>query len=244
MDVKGINKMSNLVRVIVLNFLIITISGCASDTIMPYVENAKKSYQDRTDFYYGLPCCSEIKDLVVTNFESELTFTMEENKSLIMLNGSQTNYLLFALPEEKGLYYYNVNSFEVDHKFSFIPRISSLDTDFNVINSTDPRFIGYRYENLVWDDTHFWLYFKIDTRKNKAKYLIIHQQEHVGTKFKAISKISYYVDSVVTNGIPISYGGTRAAISLSTLVSPSGVLRLRKLNFWDRPIYENVVFPL
>ncbi len=209
----------------------------------PKIVGGEKNYQERFYYYYGLECCKPLNELNVTSFKDEITFTMEENADLIRLNGFQTNYMFFELPKERGEHLYGIRSFYVDHKFAYIPQVTALNEHYNVIESTQASYIQYQHQTLIWDDSHFWLYFKFNTKNNPdQKYFIVHLQAEIGTDFRASPKEYTNVDTMFVNGQPVSHVNKSTSFSFPTLVSPSGVLLLQKLGFWNKPVNNNIFY--
>ncbi len=230
-------------KFIALICIALWLSGCASSRHLPKVENAEKSYSQRMATYNSQRCCKPMGELTVTDFDNELIFTMEENKDLISLNGQETNYMLFRVPESSETLYYGIRSFYIEHKFAYIPKVSVLDKSFNVLGSTHPSYIQYQHQSLVWDDSHFWLYFSIENNKHSGvAYVVIHQQEELGSKFQITPKESSNIETTFINGQPISYSQNTTSFSFPTLVSPSGILVLQKLNSWNKPINNNIFY--
>ena len=235
--------MQKKLKCIALISLVIWLSGCASSRHLPQVAKAEKSFSERMATYKAKKCCKSMDELIVTEFDDEIIFTMEENENLISLDGKETNYMLFGVTERSEKLYYGIRSFYVDHKFAFIPKVSVLDKTFNVLGSTHPSFIQYQHQSLVWDDSHFWLYFSIDNSKNSdVAYVVIHQQEELGSKFQISPRESTNIETTFINGQPISYSQNATSFSFPTLVSPSGILVLQKLNSWNKPINNSIFY--
>ena len=232
--------MKNLLSIILVTTLLV---GCASSRHMPKTLGIQKNYQERVEHFNSQQCCMLLNELTITPLVDEISMTMDENKDLVTINGVKTNYMLFELPEKKGTYYYGLRSFYVEHKFAYIPTITALDKEFKVMDSTHSSYIEYQHQSLVWDDSHFWLYFKFNTEANpKPKYFLVHFKEEIGSKFQTIPRERTNVETTFINGQPISYAQNSTSFSFPTLVSPSGVLHLQKLNAWNKPINDSIFY--
>jgi len=71
---------------------------------------------------------------------------------------------------------------------------------------------------------------------------VIHQQEELGSKFQITPKESTNIETTFINGQPISYSQSTTSFSFPTLVSPSGILVLQKLNSWNKPINNSIFY--
>jgi len=214
-------------------------------TKIPKNIGSERSYELRSDAYKSKLCCIELNALKQSPLNDSLTVTMEENEELIQVNSIKSPYQLIKLEDKENTEYYSVKSFYLEHKFAFIPMVSVLDSNFNIIKQTNLEYMRYKHQNLVYDDSHFWMYFSIDKQKSpKAKYILIHSAKELGTKVSINSDSYGGAQMTMVGDQPIVYHQKATAFKVNPVASPSGAVIINKLDSWSKPVNYWVIEPL
>tara|TARA_R110000737_G_scaffold346627_1_gene376639 strand:+ start:582 stop:1253 length:672 start_codon:yes stop_codon:yes gene_type:complete len=222
-------------------------SGCKSTSSnhIPKGMNSEKPYDLRVQTYQQKKCCVDLKSIVPLQTKKTITATMEESEKLIQIGNVNSPYLLIEIENNPDVHFYSIKSYYLEHKFTFVPMVSVLDSNFNVISQTSSDYISYQHQTLVYDDSHFWMYFSVDTkRKTNAKYLLVHTAREFGSKFQVDIGSKTNMQTTMIGNQPVSYAETSNAFTVKTLVSPSGVLQIDKLDAWSKPINDYLIQPL
>ena len=223
------------------------LSGCksTSNNHIPKGANSEKPYDLRVDTYEKKECCADLKGITPLTTSKTITATMEENDKLIKVGGLESPFLFIEIANKPQTYFYSIKSYYLRHEFAFIPQVSVLDKNYNVIAQTDPDYISYQHQTLVYDDSHFWMYFSIDTKtKPEAKYLLVHTASDFGSTFQVNLASQTNLQTTMIGNQPVSYAETSNAFAVKTKVSPSGVLQIDELDFWSKPINDYLIQPL
>jgi hypothetical protein len=218
--------------------------GCKSTSSnhIPKSINSKKSYEMRVQTYEQKSCCDNLSNVSPLKTKKTITATMEESEKLIQVGDIKSPYLLIEIEDSSDIHFYSIKSYYLEHKFAFIPMVSVLDSDFNIINQTNPDYISYQHQTLVYDDSHFWMYFSVDTKnKTDARYLLVHTAKEFGTTLQVNITSQTNMQTTMIGNQPISYAEKSSAFTVKPLASPSGVLQVDKLDFWSKPINDYLI---
>lgn len=230
------------VKIFLIFLFTLISSGCQMTTKIPKNIGSERSYELRNDAYKRKACCVELNALKQSALKDSLIVNMEENEELVQVNSITSPYHLIKLEGQENTEYFSVKSFYLEHKFAFIPMVSVLDSDFNIIKQTHLEYMRYKHQDLVYDDSHFWMYFSIDKQKSPtAQYILIHSARELGTKV-AINSDSYGGAQMTMVGEqPIVYHQKATAFKVNPVASPSGAVVIKKLGSWSKPVNDWVI---
>ncbi|ALQ10063.1 hypothetical protein D172_018445 (plasmid) [Pseudoalteromonas sp. Bsw20308] len=220
-------------------------SGCQLTTKIPKNVGSERPYELRNEIYKNKACCTELHALKHSKMKDSLTVTMEENEDLIQVGSVKSTYQLLELEDKENIQFYSVKSFYLDHKFAFIPMVSILDSSFNIINQTNLEYMRYKHQDLVYDDSHFWMYFSVDKKTTpEAQYILIHSAKELGTTASINSDSYGGAQMTMIGDQPIVYHQKATAFKVNPIASPSGVVIVNKLDTWSKPVNDWVIQPL
>ncbi|CAM2763767.1 Lipoprotein [Pseudoalteromonas distincta] len=233
------------IRIFFILIFTFIFSGCQMTTKIPNNLGSERTYELRHETYKIKPCCTELNALKQSSINDSLTVTMEENEDLIQVGSIKSPYQLIKLDDKENVQFYSVKSFYLEHKFAFIPMVSVLDSSFNIIKQTDLEYMRYKHQDLVYDDSHFWMYFSIDKKISpEAHYILIHSAKELGATVSINSDSYGGAQMTMIGGQPIVYHQDAASFKVNPVASPSGVIIIKKLDFWSKPVNDWVIQPL
>jgi hypothetical protein len=229
-------------RILFILIFALIFSGCQMTTKIPNNLGSERTYELRYETYKIKSCCTELNALKQSKINDSLTVTMEENEDLIQVGSIKSPYQLIKLDDKDGVQFYSVKSFYLEHKFAFIPMVSVLDSNFNIIKQTDLEYMRYKHQDLVYDDSHFWMYFSIDKKISpEAHYILIHSAKELGTTVSINSDSYGGAQMAMIGDQPIVYHQKSTEFKVNPIASPSGVVVVNKLDFWSKPVNDWVI---
>ncbi|MBO9492332.1 hypothetical protein J7384_18365 [Endozoicomonas sp. G2_1] len=232
-------------RILFIIILTFVFSGCQLTTKIPKSVDSDKTFDLRNEIYQSKPCCTVLNALKKSIMKDSLAVSMEENTDLVQIDSVKSPYLLIELEDQASVQYYSVKSFYLEHKFAFIPMVSVLDSNFNIVKQTDLNYMRYKHQDLVYDDSHFWMYFSVDKKATpNVKYLLVHSAKPIGSKVSISSDSHGGTQMAMAGNQPVVYHQRSTAFKVNPVVSPSGAVVITKLSTWSKPINDWVIQPL
>ncbi|MEM9101210.1 MAG: hypothetical protein AAGB12_02715 [Pseudomonadota bacterium] len=220
------------IRIISLLF-IFTLYGCVTPSPMPNVPGAQTPFQQRIDNFEKQFCCTQINhDLQINQIEEDMVFTLKENANLIKREKLKTHYRIYELPDAADEYTFELKSFVINQQFAVIPRIVIFDKDFKRLASSSHQNIFY-IKGRNGSGAGYSMYFYINTATDpNQKYFMIHSNKKAGSIHHIATRKQIIEKKMNVQGTTINYNTLRIIEGSTHLVSPTGVLQMRRVDNW------------
>jgi hypothetical protein len=160
---------------ILLICLTFVLSGCA----VPY-SKVISQYQDAPI------CCTSMQEFEFEGIQigDSRDFDLNENSPAYQFDTGKSYFKAFELPEWSSPYHLSIRSYmlgdHIDSAYIFYPQILTLNDNYEVVRSTDPRVFQFKKAGFTETAKQTWgLMYKLEgrisfTEENKPeRYLII-----------------------------------------------------------------------